>query len=403
MDLLAVDDALARVLDQAPRMPSEQVALTQALDRVTAAPLIALRTQPPFAASAMDGYAVRAEDFQTGKALTVIGEAAAGQGFHAPLAAGQAVRIFTGAPVPPGADTILLQEHAERNGTHVIPTTDKDRGRHIRPAGLDFTRGDALIPQGVRLSPSTLALAAAMGHADVSVTRRPKIAILANGDELVAPGDPCGPDQIVASNQYAVAAMVEKAGGEPLLLGIAGDDLTLLAEKIHIAQAQHADILVTLGGASVGDRDLIRQVLHDQGMQLGFWKIAMRPGKPLIFGTLGAMRILGLPGNPVSSIICAKLFLVPLIKDMLGLPRPADPDIYQAVLGSDMPANDLRQDYVRASLHRAPDSGQWIATPFALQDSSMLRIIAQAQALIIRPPHAPAAAKGTPCQILMMD
>ena len=400
MALLAVEDALAMVLGAAQSMPLETVDLMHALGRVTAAPLGALRTQPPFAASAMDGYAVRAQDLATGSPLTVIGEASAGQGFTGAVTAQKAVRIFTGAPVPAGADTIMLQEHVTRLGDIITPTTDKDRGRHIRKAGLDFTQGDMLIRQGVKLSPCNIALAAAMGHAQIPVARRPKVAILANGDELVAPGDPCGPDQIVASNQFALAGITQHAGGEALPLGIAPDDLGALAASVQSARDQHADILVTLGGASVGDRDLIRLALEQQGMKLGFWKIAMRPGKPLIFGSLGTMLVLGLPGNPVSSIICAKLFLVPLIERMLGLPAPQGDGTEHALLGSDLAENDLRQDYLRAGLTRDPQTGQWIATPYTQQDSSMLRLISSAQALIVRKPFAPQARKGDPCRIL---
>ena len=402
MALLAVEDALAMVLGAAPSMPEETVDLLNACGRVSAAPLQALRTQPPFAASAMDGYAVRAQDLATGTPLTVIGEASAGQGFGGGIMTGQAVRIFTGAPVPEGSDTIVLQEHVTRSGDQITPTTDKDRGRHIRPAGLDFKKGEILIPKGLRLSPNNIALAAAMGHAQLPVAKRPKVAILANGDELVEPGMPCGPDQIVASNQFALAGITRLAGGDPLSLGIAPDDPDALSACVQAARDQQADILVTLGGASVGDRDLIRSVLAQQGMTLGFWKIAMRPGKPLIFGALGPMLVLGLPGNPVSSIICAQLFLVPLIARMLGLPDPQDDGTERALLGSDLGENDLRQDYLRATLTRDPQTEQWVATPYRQQDSSMLRLISSAQALIVRKPFAPAARQGEPCRILRL-
>jgi molybdopterin molybdotransferase len=400
MSLLAVEDALAQVLAAARLMPAERVALTDALGRVMATQLAATRTQPPFAASAMDGYALRAHDLVTGSALRVIGTSAAGEAFSGTLGPHQAVRIFTGAPVPEGADTIVLQEHVTRQDDSIIPTTDKDRHRHIRKAGLDFTAGQILIQQGDIVTPSLLALAAAMGHADLAVACRPKVAILANGDELVAPGEPCGPDQIVASNQFALAGLTQLAGGEALQLGIAPDDLDTLEARIDIALAQKADILVTLGGASVGDRDLIRTALERRGMKLGFWKIAMRPGKPLIFGALDTMLVLGLPGNPVSSIICGTLFLVPLIKKMLGLPDPEKDLTHPALLGAALPENDLRQDYIRASLTRDPESGQLVATPFGVQDSSMLSVIAKAQALIVRKPHAATSPAGSPCRIL---
>ena len=400
MALLAVEEALSMVLAAARPMPSERVDLMGALGRVTASPLSALRTQPPFDASAMDGYAMRAQDLHTGEPLQVIGESVAGQAFTGTLKPKQAVRIFTGAPVPEGADTIVLQEHVTRSDNQIIPTTDKDRLRHIRKAGLDFTTGDPLISQGSVLSPAQIALAAAMGHVTIPVACRPKVAILANGDELVAPGEPCGPDQIIASNQLAIASMTLQAGGEPLPLGIAPDDLEKLSASVQSAINQKADLLITLGGASVGDRDLIRQVLEQQGMTLGFWKIAMRPGKPLIFGSIGSMLVLGLPGNPVSSIICAKLFMVPLIKHMLGLPAPDGDGTEPAILGSDLPENDLRQDYLRARLSRDPATDQWVATPFTQQDSSMLRVMSQAQGLILRKPFAPKASQGDLCRIL---
>ena len=404
MSLLAVKEALSLVLADARAMPHEQVPLAEAINRITAAPLSATRTQPPFDASAMDGYALRAQDLITGNPLRVVGLSAAGQAFDGAIGPKEAVRIFTGAPVPKGADTILLQEHATRHDDLITPISDKDRLRHIRKAGLDFSTGDTLIEKGVKLTPAILALAAAMGHAHLAVTRRPKVAVLANGDELVAPGETCGPDQIIASNQFAVAGLTEIAGGEALQLGIAPDDLDVLEARIDTALHNQADILVTLGGASVGDRDLIRTALERRGMKLGFWKIAMRPGKPLIFGRLGTMLVLGLPGNPVSSIICARLFLVPLIQKMLGLPATSEHDGTQnAVLGADLPANDLRQDYIRARLTRDPVSGQYVATPFSVQDSSMLSVIAQAQVLIVRPPHEPASLKGSPCRILPLD
>lgn len=400
MSLLAVEEALAKVLEAAKAMPSERVALAQALGRVTAAPLTATRTQPPFDASAMDGYGLRAQDLAIGSPVRVIGTAAAGQAYDGSVGANEAVRIFTGAPVPKGVDTILLQEHATRQDDVITPTTDTDRLRHIRKAGLDFTQGQSLIAAGEVMTPTLLSLAAAMGHPDLAVACRPVVAVLANGDELVAPGEPCGPDQIVASNQFAVAGLTERAGGQALQLGIVPDDPVMLQERIDTALKHKADILVTLGGASVGDRDLILSTLEQRGLKRGFWKIAMRPGKPLIFGELDGMLVLGLPGNPVSSIICATLFLVPLIKKMLGLPSPDHDDTQPAFLGADLPANDLRQDYLRARLTRDRDKGYMVATPFPVQDSSMLSVIARSDALIVRKPHEAAAKKGDPCRIL---
>ncbi len=401
MTLLSVDDALRMVLAFAREpLGTEPVAIAEAAGRTLAAPLAALRTQPPFAASAMDGYAVRAEDVATpGSRLKVIGSAPAGHAFAGAVGPGQAVRIFTGAPLPEGADTVLIQENADAGDGAIVARTAEPRGRFVRPAGLDFREGEALVPAGHRFTPRSQALAAAMGHATVPVRRRPRVAVLATGDELVRPGEAMRPDQIVASNVYAIAGMVTQAGGIPIDLGIATDDFAALEAAIAAAEEARADVLVTLGGASVGDHDLVQSALTRRGMQLGFWRIAMRPGKPLIFGSLGRMAILGLPGNPVSSIVCAHLFLEPLLRALAGDPDAGADRTRPAVLGGALPANDMRQDYLRASLAVDPD-GRTVATPFARQDSSMLRLLADAQALVVRPPHAPAAAAGDPCRIL---
>ncbi|MHB2166396.1 molybdopterin molybdotransferase MoeA [Alsobacter sp. R-9] len=401
MSLLSVDDALRMVLDFARRpLESETVPIGAAAGRTLATPLAALRTQPPFPASAMDGYAVRAADVAApGARLSVIGTAPAGHAFAGRVGPGEAVRIFTGAPVPEGADTVLIQENADAENGTIVARTTEPAGRFVRPAGLDFRAGEELIPAGHRMTPRSQALAAAMGHATVPVRRRPRVAVLATGDELVRPGEAMRPDQIVASNVYAVAGMVVEAGGEPIDLGIATDDFASLAAAITAAEAARADVLVTLGGASVGDHDLVQSALTQRGMTLGFWRIAMRPGKPLIFGQLGTMGILGLPGNPVSSIVCAQLFLLPLLRALAGDADAGADRSEAAILGADLPANDMRQDYLRASISEGPD-GRRVATPFGRQDSSMLRLLAQAQALIIRPPHAPAAKAGEACRIL---
>jgi molybdopterin molybdotransferase len=401
MSLLSVDDALRMVLDYAREpLPAEQVAIGQAAGRTLAAPLAALRTQPPFAASAMDGYAVRAADIAApGARLAVVGVAPAGHAFAGAVRPGEAVRIFTGAPVPEGADTILIQENADADGDAVIARTAEAAGRFVRPAGLDFTAGETLLHAGHRMGPRSQALAAAMGHAEVPVRRRPRVAVLATGDELVRPGEAMRPDQIVASNVYAIAGMVTQAGGVPIDLGIATDDFAALEAAVAAAEEAGADVLVTLGGASVGDHDLVQSALTRRGMRLGFWRIAMRPGKPLIFGSLGRMAILGLPGNPVSSIVCAHLFLEPLLRALAGDPDAGADRSGPAVLGGPLPANDMRQDYLRARLSVDAD-GRTVATPFARQDSSMLRLLADAQALVVRPPHAPPAAAGDPCRIL---
>jgi molybdopterin molybdotransferase len=401
--LLTVDEALALVLAAARRpLPAETVPVAEALGRTLLAPLAALRTQPPFAASAMDGYAVRAEDVaEPGKPLKVIGAAPAGHAFAGTVGPGEAVRIFTGAPLPEGADTILIQENADAADGLVTPRESEQRGRFVRGAGLDFQTGQALLPAGHRFSPRTQALAAAMGHGSVSVSRRPVVAVLATGDELVRPGEAARPDQIVASNTYAVAGMAEAAGGRAVDLGIAADTFAALEDGIKRAEAAGADVLVTLGGASVGDHDLVQSALTQRGMTLGFWRIAMRPGKPLIFGELGRMAILGLPGNPVSSIVCARLFLTPLLRALAGDPDAAADPSEPARLAAPAPANDSRQDYVRATLTTGPD-GVPLVTPFPQQDSSMLRVLAEAQCLLVRAPHAPAAVAGAACRIVRL-
>jgi molybdopterin molybdotransferase len=400
---LSVAEARALILASAtaPR-DIERVALDLALGRTLADGLKAKRTQPPLAVSAMDGYAVRAADLTILPiTLKLIGESAAGHGFDGSVQTGEAVRIFTGAPVPEGADAILIQENAKAAGTEVEPQQSVAAGRYVRPAGLDFKEGELLLAAGTRLGPSEIALAASMNHAHVPVARRPRVAILATGDELVKPGEPIGPNQIVASNGYAVGALIAMAGGETIDLGIAGDDFAALETGIKAARDAKADILVTLGGASVGDHDLVKTALANEGMELGFWRVAMRPGRPLIHGKLGAMSILGLPGNPASSIVCGLLFLVPLIRAMNGDPRADSDALEPAVLGAPLRANDARQDYLRAML--TPGDGSLpVALPFEAQDSSLLRVLAQAQCLIVREPEAPAAQAGDPCQVLRL-
>ncbi len=402
MALMPVEEALARLIASVPAaMPAETVPLALSHGRILAEDVSALRTQPPFPASAMDGYAVRAADLSPGATLRVIGESAAGCRFSGVLSAGEAVRIFTGAPVPDGADTILIQENADGVGSDTITARQSEaEGRFIRKAGLDFRAGDRLLLASDHMTPGRVALAAAMGHGTLPVRRRPRVAILATGDELVAPGNPAGPDQIMASNSFALAGIVAQAGGDPLDLGIARDDHADLARAIGEAKAQSADALVTLGGASVGDHDLVQAALLKAGMTPGFWKIAMRPGKPLMQGKLGDMVVLGLPGNPVSSIVCGHVFVVPLVRAMLGLAPNAMQNLTAARLGRDLPENDERQDYLRATLAMTQDG--LMATPFPKQDSSMLATLARADALIVRPPHARAAKAGETCQVIKL-
>ncbi|MCO5065685.1 MAG: molybdopterin molybdotransferase MoeA [Rhizobiaceae bacterium] len=400
MALLPVADALARVLDGASPRSEEMVALHAASGRALSRPVISRRTHPPFDASAMDGYAVRAEDVARVPAtLKLIGIAAAGAGFAGKVGSGETVRIFTGAPVPEGADTIVIQENADRIGDDAVEIRDSSPpGKHIRNRGLDFAEGDVLLDAGRTLDAAALSLAAAGNHAELPVWKRPLVALIATGDELLLPGSKVGPHQIISSNAYGVAAIVSSAGGEPLDLGIARDDEGVIGSLLDRAVDTGADVIVTLGGASVGDHDLVNKAMANRGVGLAFWKIAMRPGKPLMFGTLGPTRCLGLPGNPVSSLICAHLFLKPLVRALAGLAQTDDER--DAILASPLPANDSRQDYVRARVEER--DGALHAQAFAIQDSSMLRTLSDANAAIIREPNAPAASKGECCRVLML-
>jgi molybdopterin molybdotransferase len=400
MALVPVDEALQRLLDGAAPLPGESVALADAAGRVLAEPVVALRTQPPFNASAMDGYATRSADVASVPArLSVIGMAPAGRGFTGTVSKGQAVRIFTGAPLPDGADTIVIQENVRDLGDGQIEVTEPTaEGRNIRRRGLDFGQGDVLLAKGRVLDPAALSLSASANHPNLTVVRRPLVAIIATGDELLPPGSELGPDQIISSNAYGVTATARSVGAQALDLGIAADRPEAIAALVKKAVEAGADVIVTLGGASVGDHDLIHDVLTGEGMQLDFWKIAMRPGKPLMFGRLGNVRCIGLPGNPVASIVCSQLFLKPLLARLGG--RDHSQDLRIAKLGSAMQANDLRQDYVRAVVRE--DAGQLVATPFGIQDSSMLRMLADANGLIVREPFAPAAQAGAACNVLML-
>ena len=401
MSLMPVAEALEKLLSNVETLQTEQVPLAQANGRTLAENLVSKRTQPPFAASAMDGYAVRHQDVAGGFAtLDVIGEAPAGHGFSGQVAHGQTVRIFTGAPLPEGADTILIQENARRQDTSISVLEIPPHGAFVRPAGLDFEKDQVLLEPPLKLTYRHLALAAAMNYPDIPVVRRPKVAILATGDELVRPGAEPGPDQIIASNHAGIAGLVEDCGGLPLDLGISPDDPVELANHVQRAITEKADILVTLGGASVGDHDLVQEVLGQEGMDLAFWRIAMRPGKPLMAGRLGTTSVLGLPGNPVSSLVCGLLFLKPLIHRMLGSSSGATAPKH-AILGGDLAENDRRQDYIRSTLHEEAD-GRLVATPFSKQDSSMLALLARSGALIIRPPHAPALKAGAPVDVLVL-
>ncbi|MER9774073.1 gephyrin-like molybdotransferase Glp [Mesorhizobium sp. M0220] len=400
MALVPVAEALERLLDGAAALQGERVALLDAADRVLAESVVALRTQPPFNASAMDGYAVRAADIASLPAkLSVVGMAPAGSGFAGTVQQGQAVRIFTGAPLPEGADTIVIQENVRDLGRGVVEVTEPTvQGRNIRRLGLDFAKGDVLLHKGRLLDPAALSLAASANHPEVGVVKRPLVAIIATGDELLQPGSELGPDQIISSNAYGVAAAAQSVGARVLDLGIAPDRREAIAALVEKAVKAGANVIVTLGGASVGDHDFVHDVLTGQGMTLDFWKIAMRPGKPLMFGRLGDIRCIGLPGNPVASLVCTQLFLKPLLARLGG--RAFQQDMREARLGAAMPANDLRQDYVRAVV--TDDAGTLVATPFGIQDSSMLKMLADANGLIVRAPFTPAAAAGAACDVLML-
>ena len=401
MALMPVAEALARVLAEAEPLPAEPAPLTEACGRVLAADVTALRTQPPADVSAMDGYAVRAADVaKVPVDLKLVGEVAAGHPFEGTVGVGEAARIFTGGVLPPGSDTIVIQENAERVGDTVVIAASSGKGKHVRAKGLDFQRGVALLAKGRRLSDRDLALAAAMNHPTVPVHRRPKVAVLATGDELVMPGATPGFGEIVYSNGYATMALARREGCEVADLGIVPDRLPETVAAVRRARDVGADILVTSGGASVGDYDLVQKALAAEGLALSFWKVALRPGRPMMHGRLGAMHVLGLPGNPVSSYVCAVLFLVPLLRRLAGRADVATA-IDVARLGCDLPSNDERADYLRATLAPGPD-GVPVATPAPVQDSSMLTKLAGADCLLIREPHAPAAKAGEPCSIITL-
>jgi molybdopterin molybdotransferase len=400
MTLLPVDEALARVLDGVAPLSVESADLLGAAGRVLAQDLAAGLTQPPFNASAMDGYAVRADDVAAvPAALRIIGESNAGGPYAGSVGPGEAARIFTGASVPQGADAVVIQEDTERSGDRLSVREPASRGANIRPAGGDFRKGDTLLRSGRLLDASAITLAAAGGHARLIVRRRPVVAILATGDELVEPGTLPGAGQIVSSNPYGLAALIAAFGGEPKLLGIAGDTLEDLQAKL--ATAADADVLVTIGGASVGDRDLVKPALEARGMALDFWKVAVRPGKPMLFGRLGAQRVLGLPGNPLSCLIAARIFLVPLLYALLGR---TDPPLREqtAVLAHPLEANGPRQHYMRATVTPGAP-GLLPVTALTTQDSAHMSALASADVLIVRPPNAPAAAIGEAVRVLPLD
>ncbi|PUB19294.1 molybdopterin molybdotransferase MoeA [Yoonia sediminilitoris] len=390
--MITVDEALGQLFALASPLGSEEVALIDAAGRILAEDVQARRQQPPFAASAMDGYAVDGADVAPGARFAVIGEAAAGHRFEKTVGNCEAVRIFTGAPLPAGTNHVVIQEDVTRDGDAIILNGTLDSNPYVRPAGADFNAGD-MIKAPRALSPSDVALLAAMNIATVPVTRQPQVAIIATGDELVQPGETPGPDQIIASNSYGLAALVRQLGGHPRLLPIARD--TVPALELAFDLAKGADLIVTIGGASVGDHDLVGQVAMAQGMERSFYKIAMRPGKPLMAGRLADAMMIGLPGNPVSAMVCGHIFVAPVLRKMLGLGAQSAPRL-TATLAAPVGPNGPREHYMRA--HAGPEG----VTIFDRQDSALLSVLADANCLAVRPIDDPARAAGDPINIVQL-
>ena len=398
--MLPVEDARKRILEGFAPLGAEQISVADALGRVLAEDVIARVTKPPMAVSAMDGYAVRAGDVQkTPVRLRQVGYVQAGKSHDREVGAGECVRIFTGGPMPTGTDTIVVQENVDASGEWITVKENTPERRYVRPAGLDFKEGEPGIKAGRRLTARDVGLIGVMNVPWIMVHRRPRVAILSSGDEIVMPGDPIGRNQFVSANGLALAALVSATGGLPYSLGIAADT----PEAVQAAgnAATGADLLVTTGGASVGEHDLIRSALAKTGLDIDFWQIAVRPGKPLMFGRMGGTRVIGLPGNPVSAMVCAILFLRPAVEAMQGIPFVQKPPV-MATLGVDLPANDKREDYLRSELKREAD-GRLVAVPFPVQDSSMITRLARADCLVIRAPHAPPLKAGNLVEILPFD
>jgi len=388
--MITVDEALEKLFTLVAPLESEEVPLAEAVGRVLARDLAARRDQPPFAASAMDGYGVREDEAQPGAQLKVIGEAAAGHGFDGVVNPGQAVRIFTGAPLPAGASRVIIQEDVSRSGDQITLNDDLDPKPHIRPKGCDFGVGEVMGAPRV-LRPADIALLASMNNATVPVTRRPVVALISTGDELVMPGETPGPDQIIASNTFGLKALLEGLGARARILPIARDNIPSLETAFGLAAG--ADLVVTIGGASVGDHDLVGQVAGQMGMDRAFYKVAMRPGKPLMAGRMSGAAMVGLPGNPVSAMVCGQVFLAPMIRAMLGLGARRSSRL-TARLAAPLPQNGPREHYMRARL-----------TPEGLvaetrQDSSLLSVLAEADALLVRPLNDPARAAGETVEYL---
>lgn len=398
MSLLPVDDAIAAILKRVPAPVAETVALADAAGRVLLEPVVAVHDQPPFNASAMDGYAIRAADIVEGHRLTIVGTSQAGAGYEGTLQAGQAVRIFTGAPVPDGADTVIMQEEAEADGPTVRFTTQPRSGHSVRALGSDFAIGDQLIDPGVRLAPMQLAVAAAANAATLVVAKRPSIALLATGDELVLPGAPLGPDQIVASNSFGLGPFLATYADKVTDHGIARDDRDALRQALKNIFADEPDIVITTGGASVGDHDIVQEILLELGVTLDFWKINMRPGKPLMFGTRGKTLIFGLPGNPVSAMVTALVFIKPALRHWLGYTGHTT---WRLPLAGPTPPNTARRHFMRAQLIHTPDGPELL--PISQTDSGHTSSLARAEMLIVQPEFDPGQAAGTIVEALVID
>ena len=398
MSLLPVDDAIAAILRRVPEPVGESVPLADAAGRVLHAPLVAMHDQPPFNASAMDGYAMRAADVTEGHRLEVIGTSQAGSGFAGTVGAGEAVRIFTGAPVPEGADTVIMQEEAVMDGDFVAFTAPARLGHSIRPRGNDFARGQVLVEPGTLLGPMQLAVAAAANAAELSVAARPRIALLATGDELVLPGAQLGPDQIVASNSFGLRALLAPYAADVVDHGIARDDRSALRGKLAAVFAGEPDVLVTTGGASVGDHDIVQEILLELGVTLDFWRINMRPGKPLMFGTRGRTLIFGLPGNPVSAMVTAMVFIRPALRAWLGY---SGATTWRLPLAAPTPPNTARRHFMRAQVVHGPDGPALL--PIAQTDSGHTSSLAHADMLIVQPEHDPGQQAGAMVEALAIE
>ncbi len=398
--MISVDEARSNILSAIKPGSSEIISIAEASGRVLAEDVFARRTQPPADLSAMDGYAVKAEDVaHVPVTLQVIGEAAAGSSLGKAVQKGEAVRIFTGAPLPEGTDTIVIQENTKRDGDRVEVLETALHGKYVRAAGIDFTEGAAGLSRGKKLTPRDIGLLAAMNIPWLTVYRRPRIALLSTGDELVRPGEPVGANQIISTNSLVVAAMIEEAGGQAIDLGIAKDNENSLRQMAKGAAA--ADMLVTLGGASVGDHDLVQSVLGKEGLKIDFWRIAMRPGKPLMFGDLNGTPMLGMPGNPVSSMICSFIFLLPALDILMGR-EPSKPSVVPAILSHDLKENDQREDYMRAKIVGNKD-GLPVIELFSSQDSSLLSTLSAASCLVKREPFAKSLQSGSVVGIIHLQ